>query len=368
MGFRTPSLIAAALACALVAPASAQQAGLVSPYSLDMPMRRAAAPVRTCKPPPAPMRDLEIESAYADGDYTREVPERVNRRRALTKSLQAYVGEVVDLSDRALLLQGEAKEAASACVREWLRAWMENGALLGNVTWPEGEYEREWVSIALGLSLLKLYADKPVDAPEWARKWYLDVSAGLEGRYPLSATTRNNHWYWAGLAAMVAGTIAGDRSRYDWGVSQLDSGLADIDPDGYLPQELKRGAMSLRYTGFAAGALVVMAALEQANGRPLTTERNDNLQRLVQRILSGLADPAEFERLAAKPQERWDPAMVRLLAWLEIYHALTMDVAAEPWLRHFRPMKVMWLGGDVTMSFGVRIAPGAIARSPLIGR
>lgn len=369
MGFRTAGLTAAALLCMAAAPASAQQpAELVSPYSLDMPMRRAAAPIRTCKPPPAPIRDLEIESVFAGGDFTHEVSERAARRRALTRELHAYVGEVVDLSDRALLLRGEAKSAASACVLDWLRAWMDNGALLGSVSWPEGEYEREWVSIALGLSLLKLYAGEPVDAPEWARRWYLDVSAGLAARYPLSAPARNNHWYWAGLASMVAGTIAGDRPRYDWGVSQLEAGLADIDADGYLPLELKRGAMSLRYTGFAAGALVVMAAFEQANGRGLTTAENDDLQRLVHRILSGLADPREFERLAGKPQERWDFAAVRLLAWLEIYHALTMDIAAEPWLRHFRPQKVMWLGGNVTMSFGLRIAPGAIARSPLIGR
>ena len=56
------------------------------------------------------MRDLRIESGFAPGNYTKMVPERVARRQALTKRLHAYVGEVVELSDRALLLKGAAKE------------------------------------------------------------------------------------------------------------------------------------------------------------------------------------------------------------------------------------------------------------------
>ncbi|MEP9386358.1 alginate lyase family protein [Mesorhizobium sp. KR9-304] len=374
MGFepgRLRQAIAAALLAIPVLPALAQETGgrFASPYPLEMEMRRAAAPIRTCPQPPAPMRDLRIESGFASGDYTKLVPERVARRQALTKRLHAYVGDVVDLSDRAMLLKGEARQAAADCVLAWLRAWLGDGALLGDVTWPEGHYEREWVSIALGLSLLKLQAGEvAVQAPEWARNWYLQASSELADRYPLSAELRNNHWYWAGLASVVAGTVAGDRGRYDWGIAQLHAGIGDIDGDGFLPLELKRGEMSLRYTAFAASALVVMAAFEQANGRPLTETGQESIRRLVRRVLSGLADPAEFERRAGARQEKFDPGVVRLLAWLEIYFGLTGDPEAEPWLRHLRPMKLMWLGGDVTMAFGRRIAPGPVVQSPLIGR
>lgn len=371
MGFkpgRLTAAIAAALLCASALSGRVQEAGFASPYALDMEMRRGAAPIRTCPEPPPPMRDLQIESGFVAGNYTKMVPERVARRQALTKELHAYVGDVVDLSDRALLLRGQAKQAADACVLGWLQAWLGNGALLGEVTWPEGEYEREWVSIALGLSLLKLHAgEAAVQAPAWAKDWYLQASAGLAERYPLAAESRNNHWYWAGLASVVAGTIAGDDGRYRWGIAQLHGGIGDIDADGFLPLELKRGEMSLRYTAFAASALVMMAAFEHANGRALPEMEQENLRRLVRRILSGLGDPTEFERRAGTPQEKFDPSVVRLLAWLEIYYALTGDAEAEPWLRHLRPMKLIWLGGDVTMAFGRRIAPGPIARSPLIG-
>jgi poly(beta-D-mannuronate) lyase len=371
MGFR-PGRLSAALAaawlCASAALAQAQDAQFASPYSTEMEMRRAAPPLKSCPQPPPPLRDLVIESGFEAGNYKELVPERVARRQALTKGLHEYIGKVVDLSDQALLLKGPARAAADDCVLRWIEAWLANGALLGNVTWPEGEYEREWVSIALGLSLLKLQpGEKAVQAPAWARDWYLAASAGLAERYPLSAEARNNHWYWAGLASVVAGTIAGDGPRYDWGVAQLRSGIADIDADGFLPEELKRGAMSLRYTGFAAGALVTMAAFEQANGRSLAAADRESLTRLARRVLSGLADPSEFTARAGAAQEKLDPSAARLLAWLEIYYALTGDAEAEPWLRHLRPMKLVWLGGDVTMAFGKRIAPGPIARSPLIG-
>ena len=370
MGYTTGRLtIAAAAVLGVCASSRAQESRFASPYLPDMEMRRVAAPIRTCPEPPPPMRDLQLESGFAPGNYTKMVPERVARRQALTKGLHAYVGEVVELSDRALLLRGAAKEKATDCVLLWLQAWLGSGAILGEVTWPEGQYEREWVSIALGLSLLKLYAgETEVQAPAWASDWYLRASAGLVDLYPLSAESRNNHWYWAGLTAVVAGTIAGDGDRYDWGVDQLHAGIADIDDDGFLPLELERGEMALRYTAFAASALVVMAAFEQANGHALPDAVQEDLQRLVRRILSGLADPKEFERRAGTSQEQLDPAAVRSFAWLEIYYSLTGDPEAEPWLRHLRPMKLIWLGGDVTASFGRRIAPGPIARSQLIVR
>ena len=371
MGFKPGRLtgaIAVALLCASAISGRAQER-FASPYTPDMEMRRAAAPIRTCPQPPQPMRDLRIELGFAPGNYTKMVPERVARRQGLTKRLHAYVGQVVDLSDRALLLKGAAKEAADACVLGWLQAWLGNGAMLGDVTWPEGQYEREWVSIALGLSLLKLHAGKAeVQAPDWASDWYLEASAGLVDLYPLTAESRNNHWYWAGLAAVVAGTIAGNGERYDWGIAQLHAGIADIDADGFLPLELERGEMALRYTAFAASALVVMTAFEHANGRALPGDEQQDMQRLVRRVLSGLSDPREFERRAGRAQERLDPAVVRSFAWLEIYYSLTADAEAEPWLRHLRPMKLMWLGGDVTGAFGRRIAPGPIALSPLIVR
>ena len=107
--------------------------------------------------------------------------------------------------------------------------------------------------------------------------------------------------------------------------------------------------MALRYTAFAASALVVMTAFEHANGRALPGDEQQDLQRLVRSVLTGLSDPREFERRAGRAQERLDPAVVRSFAWLEIYYSLTGDAEAEPWLRHLRPMKLMWLGGDVTM-------------------
>ena len=207
-----------------------------------------------------------------------------------------------------------------------------------------------------------------VQAPAWASDWYLQASAELVDLYPLTAEVRNNHWYWAGLAAVVAGTIAGNGERYDWGIAQLHAGIADIDADGFLPLELERGEMALRYTAFAASALVVMTAFEHANGRALPGDEQQDLQRLVRRVLTGLGDPREFERRAgrragkARSRRR---AVVRLAGNLLQPDRRRRGGAVA---QASRPMKLMWLGGDVTMAFGRRIAPGPIARSPLIVR
>jgi poly(beta-D-mannuronate) lyase len=364
---RPLSALVGLLAVTALPQHSIAQSRLATPYDSAPAMPRKVTPLTYCPKPKPPVLDLVVGSSYANGDYKRSVPELAQARQKATAPLHKYISQVTTLADHSLMLTGAQRVQAAACVDLWLQAWLANGAMLGSVSWPDGSYERKWAVVALGMAYLSAHAGpNRGEAPAWLSKWFKQATAELPANYPDTSNAKNNHWYWAGLASVVAGAIANDRSRYAWGIKQYRMGLAAIDADGFLPLELQRGEGALGYHAFSASALVTIAAFEKANGRPLTDDDAVRLKKLVQRFLSGLADPSEFQKRAGAPQRMIDAAALRTYSWLEVYYALTADPVAEPWLRALRPMKVMWLGGDVTGAFGKTVKAGPSATSPLI--
>lgn len=365
----TLRLLSGALALALpfVATAPAWAGTLASPYQAAAPAPRSVAQTRLfCPTPPAIGPDLDLQSAYDASNYSKMVPARIVARKAASAPVEGFLGRVTDLADKALVAAPPNKTAAQDCLAHWLSVWAQGNALLGNVSEPEGRYEREWMITGLGLAFLAAHAGEASPRPDaTVQAWFKQAAAPLPSSYRDNAPNKNNHWYWGGMAAIVSGTLTNDRPSYDWGMKQFRLGIAAIDPDGFLPLELKRGEMALSYHAFSASALVMMAQFAEANGELRPTDIA-SLQRLVRRVLAGLADPAPFEERAGAPQHTLDPAGIRALSWLEAYYALTNDPLAEPWLRRFRPMKLTWLGGNLTAAFGPPIASGPAATSPLI--
>ena len=366
LAFRSLSGVLA-LAMPLAATGSARAGELASPYQVAASALRSGAPARViCPPPPSIGPDLDLQSPYDPSNYSKLVPARVAARKVASAPVEGFLGRVTDLADKAMAAAPPAKTVAQQCLAQWLSTWAQGDALLGNVSEPDGRYEREWMITALGLAFLAAHADDASQRPDAAvQAWFKRAAAPLPASYRDNAPAKNNHWYWGGLAAVVSGTLTNDRQSYDWGMKQFRLGIAAIDADGFLPLELKRGEMALHYHAYSASALVMMAQFAKANGE-LRPAEVASLQRLVRRVLTGFADPTPFEGRAAAPQRALDPSGIRAQSWLEAYYALTRDPMAEPWLRRFRPMKLTWLGGNQTLAFGLPIAEGPAAASPLI--
>jgi poly(beta-D-mannuronate) lyase len=357
---------AALMVVACAAPAFPVEP-LASPYAGAPSMKMQARSLSDCPKPPTPSRDIVVESGYAPPDYTRLVPSRVAKRQEATAPLHQYLGKVVELSEIALSRPRGDRVRAMNCADTWLRSWLNKGAMLGEISWPDGYYERTWLMVGLGLSYLQAHAgEEAVNPPAWLKRWFAEATSDLSRRYPADKKEKNNLWYWAGLSAVVAGTLCNDRDLYSWGIAQYEFGLGAINEAGFLPLELKRGQYALHYHAFAASALVMIAAFERANNHESKDGwQEERLKRLVGRVLQGLQDPSEFSERAGAPQHPMDAAGIRSLSWLEQYYALTGDVAAEPWLRRMRPMRVVWLGGNTTNAFGKDIPDGPVAASPL---
>ncbi len=96
----------------------------------------------------------------------------------------------------------------------------------------------------------------------------------------------------------------------------------------------------------------MLAELAQANGVHLYPAGDGALERLAGRCLAGLADPSAFGAAAGAPQVLPDKSD---LAWIEPYYARSRDARALPWLSR-RPLSFGFLGGDLTLAFGVPVA------------
>lgn len=348
----------------LCGPASAGR--LKSPYAEAPRTRVAVAAVGKCAAPPPAVRDLDIVTIYREGDksWSQADPERAKIREEKVKPLHAYLARIVEFGNKAMMGRGEARSQAQSCLLSWLDSWAGEGALLGTLP-QEGQYERKWALVSIGLSYLQAYAGEaevPLP-PQRISQWLRQLASVLPDEYPAGTRFKNNHYYWAGLASVVAGTILDDRNMYAWGLKQYELGVSAVDKDGFLPNELVRRERALAYSAFSTSALVMMAAFARANGEEIVPAHQNALPRLANSVLSGLADPGPFERHAGK-QMPWDNARIQAsLSWVEIYYAMTGDTAAQPWLRALRPFSTIWLGGNVTGAFGVSVPPGPVAHS-----
>lgn len=344
---------AAALAGCARAPSS--EPAFVNPFDAAALRARKGRPVaasRTCAIAPPPPRDLVVPQFYTDPPvFSRVDPGRLAARDAAVLPLQTLVRSVTESADRwaaSSPVRGDFAACAAASLGGAARA----GALLGRVD-SQGGYERKWIWCGLALAHLKL-----VQAPEYdaatqghVRDW---LARGFEAmRVPYDrppsgtpSTQLNNHMTWAGLCAMAIGLAAEERRAWAWGLARMERTLAQVDADGFLPQELLRGAKAWHYHVFAMGPLALGAVLARANGIDIADAR---FHRVARRTFDAYADPSAFEARTGRRQETFSERPD--VGWLEIYAGAFGAAEALAPLQGRRPQWFPWLGGDLTLWF-----------------
>jgi len=362
--FRPLLFMVAAIVCMGLAgavPASGEP--LLSPFaSAPSPLVNLRQPPGRCPAPPPPLRDLDVGGVHTQG-YTMVDEARLKQQREMLLPLRRYRQAIAGLADRALVAPPASRKAAQACYEAWLLAWARGGAMLGNVSWPQGAYERRWMLTGLALGYLAAYAgerEAPPPPPEVA-DWFRRLASSISKENPDNAVAKNNHWYSAGVAAAATGVVLQDRALYGWGMEQYRLGVGSIVAGGFLPLELKRAGFALHYHMVSAAALVYLAAFAAANGEDPFAGDGRKLVDLVQLVAGGLVDPAPFAAKTGVGQVEYR-GFETGLGWLEVYFALTGDGTVAPLLRTVRPVKSWLIGFDASTAFGQPLGNGPEAR------
>ncbi len=343
-------MVVAGLSAVLAAP-TAEAAVAPSPAG------RILAHHVACAPAPEPLIALANQTSYQTGDATFSKVD--DAREAIRR---AQIAPLVDLTRRTATyanryVRSQGRDTASgACVLRWLDQWARADAMQRMLT-HDAQFVRAvnlsgWALAYAQVARLEIAGDDP--RPR-ILAWFARMADDLRRHHDglTNTTARNNHRYWAGLAAMAVGRVTQDRGLRDWALASARIGLAQVNAEGALPLELARGERARHYHLYAATPLVMTAELALIDRVDLYRDHGGALRRLVRFATGSIGDPSRMASLSGAKQLPFvDPRGAffgQMVAWYEYYGR---RFAGEPGggaiLTH-RPLVNAEIGGDITL-------------------
>lgn len=311
----------------LLLPAYAFSAPLVPPpgFVKAQPQRQQGK----CIPLPAPYTDnLVFRSKYEGSDSARATlnPQAEKAFRAQTKPITDFERGI---SEMVWHYKQSGDEKTRECILNGFTSWANAGALTSTQTNHTGRSMRKWALATLATSWIELKVPAKEDraTARWLSLLADRVVEDWDG-LPLSET--NNHSYWAAWSVMAASVALNRRDLFDWSLNEYRIAASQIDENGQLPNEQKRGPRAVAYHQYALQPLVMIASFAKANQVDVAQENHGALARLAGYVL------------AHDTQDQW----------LEPYCDLTKcDNVTLARRDALRPIKNRRLGGQLTLIY-----------------
>jgi poly(beta-D-mannuronate) lyase len=330
--------------------------GINPPYNITtvQPATGSPAQIACARLPSRPAVDLVLGNVYKRSDPTRSEIDEEAKGTYLkqTKDLNIFQDKL-SRSSNAYLKSGKKDYESAHCALDWLHAWAQEGALLGQTN-VQGTYARQWALAGFASSYMQIKDYEPYDATKKQEidRWLDTVAVKVMGDYADIAQSigrQNNHLYWAAWAVTATGVATGKKYLYNWGVGKVKYALhTQIQPDGTLPLELIRGKKALQYHVFALAPLIMVSEVAMRNGENLYVLNNSALHNLVRRTFKGLEDPSYFEEKGKHQQIRGDTMSKGHFSWIEVYQARFPNAEMEQFLQQHRPIISPRTGGDMS--------------------
>jgi poly(beta-D-mannuronate) lyase len=356
-----------ALLIASLAPLAHAQAKLIvhdpNASFLNIPARRAAlaeniadprlqqavASIKSCSTspipaPPPPGQDIPPH-------YLHDSHGPTNPLERIASQPYEKLQRVAALGANRYLLTGDPAEAA--CVLHILLPWTRAHVMLNYDAKTQRQlwYESEWTIESLALSVSVIRGEpslKPAERDE-VIAWLHQATKKLLDGDPGSVTSRNNHFFFRGLASTAVGVISNDNQLFQYGLATYATAIAELSPDGSFPLEMARHELALHYQAFAIEPLVMIAALAQRQGYNIyALEQNHRtLADAVAFLNRAIADPTLVRKYASEPQDLNFTPGSTALAWVEFWNARNPSPAWAPYLT--KPFFDDRLAGSTTL-------------------
>ncbi|PZQ10786.1 MAG: hypothetical protein DI565_19605 [Ancylobacter novellus] len=266
-----------------------------------------------CPTPPPAVEKVEGLNFYADARGSIVDSSRSLQNREMSRPVRTFEEDLARLATAAQ--RGDA--GAGACVGGWLADWARRGAMTAEPATAQGRFIRRWATVAAAMAYLRAKADVSEKDREVIKPWLLRLAVTASMPPDLRADKRNNHFYWAAFAVGAAGLAVDDDRLIDQARAAYGAALRDIQLDGHLPREARRGGKAWAYHDFSALPLVMLAEIGARKGEDWYSYQNGALHRLVAFVLSGYRDPREVERRSGTKQKAG--GLDRRLDWYPLY-------------------------------------------------
>jgi poly(beta-D-mannuronate) lyase len=257
----------------------------------------------TCPPHP-PVTIVDATPMYSDAKGSITDPQQAARSRQQLAGIEAFYAWVEQTLD------GPADPAAIACAWDEFGQWAQAGALLQTAS-NEAAIQRLEYLVGLNLIALKFRAHGHPPTPAMLGWIGALVTKVMENyQHNPRPDIRGNLFYWSGvdaalfalLAHHAAAPGASDAPAYAEALAYQDAvwreAIGDIQPDGTLVREMKRGQRALIYHQFAFSALLVLRAAREALGRPVSAGDDARLHLLADMIGRSLCHGETLARQA----------------------------------------------------------------------
>jgi poly(beta-D-mannuronate) lyase len=297
-----------------------------------------------------PVLDLAFASRYVAEDASRSQidPQKAAEAEAALAPLDDFVSDMTRRTDAAMA----GKDSATlGCIMGELAHWAQADALsdLGTQT----------VQLTIGsrLAALATVAQQVLpagdaEAQALVRDWLgrrIDAQMTFWETAPKGAA-RGNLRAWAALAAAATAQITKDPVQSGWAAWSVTYVACSANPDGSLPQEMRRGKLALHYQLHAVAPLTVAAAHLEAQGIAVLPKCGDALQRIVDFTLADVAAGGAASAALSGEAQTVQGGLVALkdfqLAWAEAWLRLRDTPQLEEAVADRRPLKYSKLGGD----------------------
>lgn len=314
----------------------------------------SACAFAACPAPPAGQPDIRALGYYTDKAGSVIDPALHQQNKDATAPLDRYAADVAHMSDDYLR---SGDPAAAQCTLNWLGAWADEGAMLGQmirVNNDQSFYMRQWMLDAVAMAYLKVHDQ--ADPQQRARidPWLQQLARANLAYWDNPKRRRNNHYYWSGLGVLATGLVTDDQTLWQAGHAAFQKGIDDIQ-DGSLPLEMARGQRALHYHDYALTPLVMMAELARLRGQDWYARRDHAIDRLARRVIEGSKDPAWFNQQTGVAQ-----LPLQASGWVEFYRLRSSDGGLFDAAHARGPFHSPRLGGDLTL-----MATHGIVRTPL---
>ena len=294
--------------------------------------------------------DLTTDRFYSDSKSSIIDPEKWKAYVASSGPYKDLGQQIVNAADA---YRTTGSRSAAECAIKHMEAAAHDGVFTGKMSSNQAYYVQGWVIGAIAIAYLKL-RDTGLVRPQQQHEildWIVNVVQQTKGYYDErrqkgTGDSENNHLYWAGVEISAAGIAANNRELFNWGMATYQAGVAQIQPDGSLSLEMKRGRRALHYHLFAAAPLVYLAEFGTDNGLNLYAERDYALKRLAELSTQGMVDNQFFVKAAGIAQDTPDgPPTAEQISWAKIYVARFPDPVISKLLSQAPSLSYMYLGG-----------------------
>lgn len=288
--------------------------------------------------------DLTTSGFYSDKHGSIIDPVKWKAYAASAGPIKRLGQQVVDAADA---YRTTGSRAAAECAIAHMEAAAKDRVITGKMSSGQAYYVQGWVIGAVAIAYLKV-RDSGLISPDQAHEilpWIVKVVHQTMDYYD-RGHQKNNHLYWAGVEVAAAGIAANDRALFDWGMNTYHVGVAQIQPDGTMPLEMRRGRRALHYQLYALAPLVYLAEFGEDNGLHLYAERDYAIRKLAKLSTDGLVDNSFFTKATGIPQDLPDgPPAAEQISWAKIYVARFPSPVIQKLLAQAKSLSYMYLGG-----------------------